>query len=592
MREKFTISNLKDEIRQYRKTYPALKDDSAFVLWFVRAYLEDREEASKAAITGESGDKNIDAVLINERAKQAHIVQGKFRETLGECSENRNDVPEFAGLATYPWQTKAFLEEFYSHLAASVHEKLENIVHHARHNGYEIRLYYVTTGKCSKHILNAANQVVSEAEGPARIYIFDAPQVMTIYGKYAVGEAPAVPELTLRVSSEGAVRSEGVIQRFDSRKEIESWVFSMLSADVGEMYAKAGLRLFARNIRGYLGKTNEINEAMATTIKNEPENFWYYNNGVTIVCDTAKREIQGGQDVLIVERPQVINGQQTTRTLRDNSSSHASVLVKVIRIPRRDGDEDEYDDLVSSIVRATNWQNYITPSDLVSNDAIQVYLERELRKRGYRYVRKRQTSSEAKALGGGALDFEVKKEQLAQAVAGCEFDPSVLLKGKEALFDERYYRSIFHSRSIRFYLSRYWLMRRVVVMSKKNRQRAYAKWFVLRLLWDLLSSDLSNSAARRFRYACEMYYQSWEAYKAVRKLEVAIEKSFAAALAFYSLERGTGREALDRQSFFKQSNRFGRFLKYWQSSKNQRRKPVNEMLRRFVRVLNELDVED
>ena len=592
MREKFTISNLKDEIKQYRKTYPALKDDSAFVLWFIRAHLEDKEEASNSAITGESGDKNIDAVLIDERAKQAHIVQGKFRETLGEHSENRNDVLEFAALATYPWKTKAFLEEYYSRLAASVREKFRDVVHHARHNGYEIRLYYVTTGKCSKHILNAAKQVVSEAKGPARIYIFDGHQVMTIYGKYAVGEAPAVPELTLCISSEGAVRSEGVIQRFDSQKEIESWVFSMASADVGEMYAKAGLRLFARNIRGYLGKTNEINEAMAKTIKNEPENFWYYNNGVTIVCDTAKREIEGGQDVLIVERPQVINGQQTTRTLRDNSSSRASVLVKVIRIPRRAGDEDEYDDLVSSIVRATNWQNYITPSDLVSNDAIQVYLERELRKRGYRYVRKRQTRSEAKALGGGALYFEIKKEQLAQAVAGCEFDPSVLLKGKEALFDERYYRSIFHSRSLRFYLSRYWLMKRVVVISKKNRQRAYAKWFVVKLLWDRLSSDLDNSTARRFRFACEMYYQSREAYEAVRKLEVAIEKSFAAALAFYSLERGTGREAMDRQSFFKQSNLFSRFLKYWNSNKNTRRQAVNEQLRKFVRALDDLDIDD
>lgn len=415
---------------------------------------------------------------------------------------------------------------------------------------------------------------------------------MAIYGKYAVGEAPAVPELTLSISSEGAVRSEGVIKRFDSQKEIESWVFSMSSANVGDMYARAGLRLFARNIRGYLGKKNEINEAMAKTIKREPQNFWYYNNGVTIVCDSARRETQGGQDVLIVERPQVINGQQTTRTLSDNSSPRASVLVKVISIARRDGDEDEYDDLVSSIVRATNWQNYITPSDLVSNDAIQVYLERELRKRGYRYLRKRQSASEAKALGGGVLYHEIKKEQLAQAVAGCEFDPSLLLKGKEALFDERYYRSVFHQRSLRFYLSRYWLMKRVIVIGKKNPQRAYAKWFVLKLLWDKLSSELGNSGAGRFRYACEMYYRSLDAYSAVRKLESAIERTFAAALAFYSLNRGRGRKATDRQSFFKQSNLFPSFVRYWHSGANRRRPVVNALLRKFVRALNELQIED
>lgn len=153
MGHRFTLSDLQDEIRQYQKAYPVLKDDSAFVLWFVRAYLEDKEEPSKSALTGEPNDKNIDAILIDERAKQAHIIQGKFRQALGEHAEVRNDVLEFAALAAYPWQTRAFLDEFYVDVAASVREKFKEVVHHARHNGYEIRLYYVTTGKCSKHIL-------------------------------------------------------------------------------------------------------------------------------------------------------------------------------------------------------------------------------------------------------------------------------------------------------------------------------------------------------------------------------------------------------------------------------------------------------
>ena len=64
---------------------------------------------------------------------------------------------------------------------------------------------------------------------------------------------------------------------------------------------------------------------MADTVKKEPERFWYYNNGVIVVCDNAKREIQGGRDVLRVDRPQVINGQQTTLTLEQTSSARASV---------------------------------------------------------------------------------------------------------------------------------------------------------------------------------------------------------------------------------------------------------------------------
>jgi hypothetical protein len=178
---------------------------------------------------------------------------------------------------------------------------------------------------------------------------------------------------------------------------------------------------------------------MAVTISKEPKNFWYYNNGVTIVCDEAERIIQGPNDILRVVRPQVINGQQTTRTLEENPSTRANLIVKVIKVPRMTGGEDEYDDFVSAIVRATNWQNAIKQSDLVSNDYIQVYLEREFRKRGYLYLRKRMSKQEIKTLHGGSKwDFKVKKDEMAQAIAACEFDPALLRKGKEGLFDERY----------------------------------------------------------------------------------------------------------------------------------------------------------
>ena len=57
------------------------------------------------------------------------------------------------------------------------------------------------------------------------------------------------------------------------------------------------------------------NRGMEATLQKEPEYFWYYNNGITIVCDEAKQESSRGRQILRVTNPQVINGQQTTRTL-------------------------------------------------------------------------------------------------------------------------------------------------------------------------------------------------------------------------------------------------------------------------------------
>lgn len=294
MKVKVSIKEIKDEVNQIRKAYPRLRDDSAFVLWFLRAFLADSEDAALKALTGDTSDKNIDAILIDERAKQVHLVQGKFHHSLRDFSEKRNDVLAFADLGILPWKSKETLNVFYSELDPLVRQKFEELVKYVRQNKYELRLFYVTTGRCSNTIRNEAVERVRQAERPVEITIFDADQVVTIFEDYLEGVAPAVPTLSLRIASEGSIQTEGVIHRFDSEKQIESWVFSMSAKDVGEMYTKAGIRLFARNVRGYLG-SNDINEAMADTIRKEPRNFWYYNNGVTIVCDEAKREIQGGR---------------------------------------------------------------------------------------------------------------------------------------------------------------------------------------------------------------------------------------------------------------------------------------------------------
>lgn len=588
MKTKVSIRGIKDEIDQIRRTYPKLKDDSAFVLWFLRAYLADSEDSARKALTGASNDKGIDAILIDERAKQVNLVQGKFHLSLGEVGEKRNDVLSFADLANLPWENKESLKAFYSKLDPLVQQKVEELIHRVRRNGYEIRLLYVTTGRCSDTICKEAARRVRQAEGTAEISIIGHALIKTIYKDYLEGVAPAVPTLSLKISSEGAIQTEGVIHRFDSQKKIESWVFSMSAKDVGEMYKKAGIRLFARNVRGYLGEDNDINKAMAQTIKNEPHNFWYYNNGVTMVCDEAKREIQGGQDFLCVERPQVINGQQTTRTLSELSSPRGSVLVRVIKIPRNDGDYDEFDDLVSSIVRATNWQNAIRPSDLISNDHVQVFLERELRKRGYQYLRKKQTRAEAMRILGSQGFHTIKKEELAQAIAACEFDPALVRKGKEGLFDERYYHSIFSSRSVPFYLSRCWLMWWVQSAAYGYPERAYAKWLVLHFAWQKLSDHIgSGRGEQNFRYACEHNVK-----KVATPLWGALEGMFRGALAFYRHKRGKGEEAKDVSTFFQLVKLNDKFSRFWASSKNTHRQKTEKQIKKFKTALNSLEEEE
>lgn len=141
------------------------------------------------------------------------------------------------------------------------------------------------------------------------------------------------------------------------------------------------------------------------------------------MCESgdAKQETTRGKNILRVTNPQVINGQQTTRTLSCSRGKgpHVGVLVRVIRVPRLPhSSENGFETLVSRIVSATNWQNAIRPSDLMSNDRRQIEIERQLRKPHYLYLRKRMTKADARRADSARHLRLVKKEEIAQAVAG------------------------------------------------------------------------------------------------------------------------------------------------------------------------------
>lgn len=581
---KVNWSDLKDEVALIRKSHPRLKDDSAFVLWFLRAYLADSEDAAVKALTGATGDKSIDAIFFDDKVKQVHVIQGKYRQS-DSHGESRSDVLSFADLSTIPWEEKNVLAAFYNKLDPLVRSKFEELVKRVRSQKYALRLYYVTTGKCSKTIVNEAKERAWNAEGQVELRVFDSKGVLNMLKDYLEGVAPAVPTLFLPLASEGPIINEGAVHRFDPRKGVESWVFSMETKDIAEMYDKAGIRLFARNIRGYLGGT-EINESMAQTIRDEPDNFWYYNNGVTIVCDDMKREVYEGKDVMRVERPQVINGQQTTRTLSKESATKGSVLLKVIKIRRHAGDDEEYDQLVNSIVRATNWQNYIEPSDLVSNDYVQVSIERSLRKVGYQYIRKRQTKSEARSLMEGDM-FQIDKREMAQAVGACLLDPATVRKGKEGLFEDPYYKAIFSTNSTPYYLSRYWLMRRVQYVARGKPERAYAKWLALNFAWSWISADIgSGEKERKFRYNSEYYNDNEVLYP----LNKALDFIFKSIHQFFVLERGKGEKARDPSTFFQRTNLDTDFKQFRNSSKNRHRRDAEERIDRFRDALEEFEL--
>lgn len=159
------------------------------------------------------------------------------------------------------------------------------------------------------------------------------------------------------------------------------------------LYRQYGDLLLQRNIRRYLGlNDNRVNQAISETLlSDKAENFYCYNNGLTIVCDKfGYNAFQQTDHIVSLKNLQIVNGGQTCRTIyetlknkAENEIPNAFVMVRVYEI------DDNREDFVRAITYATNSQNPVDLRDLHSNDAIQKRLELGLSDLGFMYKRKR-----------------------------------------------------------------------------------------------------------------------------------------------------------------------------------------------------------
>lgn len=560
------IDDLRQQLDDIHRRFPAFKEDDLFVCWFLRAYLTEDEKAAAEAVSGGAGDKSVDAVLVDHKAQAVFLVQGKHRHKLAAKAESRADVMAFANLAkpiadSEPGPFNALLKNMHPHAAALLEEARSYVVD----KEYRLWMYYVTLGTVSAALCDEAQQTVAEADYDAVMEVLDGHRLMHLLRDYLDGVAPPIPTLDLEMEQHAGVKVNGILQRFDTANKIESWAFSMRGDAVAKMFDFAGIRLYARNIRGFLGDKTAVNSGMSKTLAEEPDHFFYYNNGITIICDRAEKRSRSGVDYLRVSNPQVINGQQTSRMLAADKSKAeaASVLVKVMQVPREPGvgGGDGFDMLISQIVANTNWQNAINYADLVSNDRVQIEIERALRKVGYMYLRKRQKKGEARKVAGKMFTL-ISKEELAQAVAACEMDPLTVREGKNNLFGE-HYKSVFPSTDADFYLTRFWARKHIGLSSRGKPQRGYANWMALHFLWSRLSPALKKGdAARRFWSLASRGDPSL-----CKPLSQAINIIFLELLAYYEANKGSGDTVVDHSTFFR--NKRGRhieFESYWKTS--------------------------
>jgi hypothetical protein len=219
--------------------------------------------------------------------------------------------------------------------------------------------------------------------------------------------------------------------------------------NIAEVMEQHHYAILKQNVRDFLG-TKGINQNIKDTLedKEERKNFYFLNNGITIVCSNVGYAPSSNASSTIIKltNAQIINGGQTSKTIQnvindekniDEDFSETSVLVRIYKV-----DEENLDDsnLIDKITLATNSQNAIKLSDLRANDTVQQKIEVGLEKYNIKYIRRRDNKRAKKG--------DIRKEILAEVILSAILKRPNEAKYKKALHFGMLYKEIFNEKII------------------------------------------------------------------------------------------------------------------------------------------------
>lgn len=399
----------KDEVCQILNINPNDTDklkSALFTFICIKDILDLDEETALDCLVDGGGDFGTDAVYIDEENDgefSVVLIQSKYAKSLdGNKNFPQTGIEKLIKAVQYLFNPAADLGGINMRLKA----KVEDIRSRIR-DGQIPQIRVIACNNGLKWNREAQTDIDREFQSVS--------QVSWEYANH---------ETLLAIRSR--TKPVDAVLRLKGKAVIEDMNFSRVCIgripvkEIAQLMRQHGEKLLERNIRRYLGLTgNRVNQDIQRTLQHEPDNFYFYNNGLTLICRSfSYNALQTSDYQVNVTDLQIVNGGQTSMTLMNaiadfsDISDNASVLVRIYELPK------EQNDLVMKITHATNSQNPVDLKDLRANDPQQQRLEISIAELGYTYRRKRSQEAGKNDITSGTVAeavLSVVKEKPQQA---------------------------------------------------------------------------------------------------------------------------------------------------------------------------------
>ena len=165
-------------------------------------------------------------------------------------------------------------------------------------------------------------------------------------------------------------------------ESLESYLAVIPGKQLSTIYEKWGPRLLEANVRSFLQARGKVNKGIRDTIRDEPNMFFPYNNGLSVTADTIEFEKNDlGLQLIKADNLQIVNGGQTTASLhaarKENMDELDEVFVqmKITIVPK-----EKSEVVVPRISEYANSQNKVNAADFFANHPFHIRMEELSRK--------------------------------------------------------------------------------------------------------------------------------------------------------------------------------------------------------------------
>lgn len=412
---------IKKDISQeyYLKNYP--NDGQRFVAWYLRNIHNLDTFEAKACITDGPGDKQIDAVYVDDQTQTVYILQGKFYQGTIDAEPFREVIASWVQIKDL------------SKLQESANDKLKqkiNEISQALEDDYEVCFELITTANltdAAKADLDAFQKELSESETlSANLMLIDDE---TIQARYDEALNKNRPYINYEFNLEPGKFMDMSI---DATRAV------IAAIPLRECIKIPGIKdgtLFRKNVRQSLGLSNKVNKGIARTLRNNPEEFFFLHNGVTAICSSIN--IDG--NTMAVKELNVVNGCQSLNTIYSCSESVRKASDAYIMFRFYEISDPERADNIST---CTNSQSAVKARDLRSNDKYVLTMKKAYEQfytDGYFITKRGEEADPAKYNTAHVVDLTSLGKQL---IAWHSQRPTISYS-ESRIFD-KYFEQLFH----------------------------------------------------------------------------------------------------------------------------------------------------